>query len=84
MANGKATIELTDIWLSTFVTVQTGQEPQLVFRDGTGYFCFKDDPMVLNAIKDFQSNGIVRVFDYITSFKRLRGKLYAGKNGKFF
>jgi len=84
MANGKATIELTDIWLSTFVTVQTGQEPQLIFRDGTGYFCFRDDPRVLNAIKDFQSNGIVRVFDYISTFKRIRGKLYAGKNGGSF
>jgi hypothetical protein len=84
MGNGRATIELTDIWLSTFVTLQTGQEPQLVFRDGTGYFCFRDDPRVLNAIKDFQSNGIVRVFDFINAFKKLRARLYSGKNGKSF
>jgi hypothetical protein len=84
MANGKATIELTDIWLSTFVTVQTGQEPQLIFRGETGYFLFKDEPMVLDAIRDFQGNGIVRVFDYISAFKKLRGRLYSGKNGKSF
>jgi hypothetical protein len=83
MENVKA-IEVTDLWLATFITLKTRQEPQLIFRDGTGYFCFKDDPMVLDVIRDFQSNGTVRVFDYINAFKKLRGRLYSGKNGKSF
>jgi len=79
MKNGKV-IELSDLYLSCFISVKTQQEPELIFKNGTGFFTFPETPEVINAIREYQSNENIPVFSFVNTFKRLRGKLYAGKN----
>jgi len=83
MRNEKV-IELSDLYLSCFISVKTQQEPELIFRNGTGFFTFPETPEVLEAIKGYQANEDIPIFSFISTFKRIRGKLYAGKNGRSF
>ena len=73
------TIDLLDIYLSSFLSLH-GIEPELELKGGKVVFTFPATDRVYRLMNLFNQNTEVRVADFVTSVKTLRGQMLSAKD----
>ena len=72
-------INLLDIYLSSFLSLN-GIEPKLEAKGGKVVFTFPATDQVYRLMNLFNQNTEVRVADFVTQVKTLRGKMLTEKD----
>jgi hypothetical protein len=72
-------INLLDIYLSSFISLH-GIEPKLEAKGGKVVFTFPATDRIYGLMNLFNQNSEVKVADFVTSVKTLRGKMLTAKD----
>ncbi len=68
-----------DVFLAAAVWAITGQEPATETERNLVIFIHESSDALNNAIATYSANGSVPAQDFVSCYKQLRQKLYAGR-----
>lgn len=75
--------ETADIWLCAFLST-CGLNPTLEVKQGKVLFAYPSSPDLNTLILNYQNNCTVRVLDFASAAKTLRGQMQAMKRTGVF